>query len=176
MYELLIHTPPLVAIAVFFLLSLIGAIVLFHFLKSTGVFSTVKGQAGGALAGFLMIFAAMQGSYLALAPSGPEQWTIQGAVQGTDGNVPIGVEILVLPPEPRDLVDQPRDFKLENVEIRDGVWPQLQFSAADYYPDDVILSPEDLKIYPERKLAIIKEPILLEPSAPDTVETAELSQ
>lgn len=62
MNTLFVDTPPLIAVAVIFSLSLGGAYVLFQTLKATAVMKTVRGQAGGALAGFLMVFSALGGT------------------------------------------------------------------------------------------------------------------
>ncbi len=50
-------------IIIFFVLSLIGAFVLFKFLKSTAIIKNPKYQAGGALAGFVIIFGLLFGGY-----------------------------------------------------------------------------------------------------------------
>jgi hypothetical protein len=47
-------------------MSLIGAVVLFRFLKSTALIKNGKYQAGGAMAGFLLIYGALFGSYAKL--------------------------------------------------------------------------------------------------------------
>lgn len=200
MYEILTHTPPIVAITVFFVLSLTGAIVLFHFLKSTGVFSTVKGQAGGALAGFLMIFAAMDASYLALAPGAEEiadllatqeeleteittlrelaaieEWTLRGQVERPAGAAPGAVKVRVLPHSPQDLLLQRSDFRLEDVEIRNGTWPEIYLEGDGYSPKPTLLTEDDLEIHPELKLAILKEPLLLEPDPHTSFEIAGIN-
>ena len=51
------------AVSIFFLLSLIGAVVLFKFLRSAALIKNSKYQAGGAVAGFLLIYGALFGSY-----------------------------------------------------------------------------------------------------------------
>ncbi len=55
-------------VAVFFLLSLAGAYVLFKVLKSSAVIERPGYQAGGALAGFLLIFASLALTHQKLTP------------------------------------------------------------------------------------------------------------
>jgi len=138
MTGILFDTPPLVAVGAIFLLALVGAVVLFRFLKATAVFKTVQGQASGALAGFLMIFGALDGTYMHLAPGSAEMeelrstivelearlaevdtelWTFTGRVGTPEGSRPADVEVRVLPPAPLTLVDGGRDFRLEHVEV-----------------------------------------------------------
>jgi hypothetical protein len=50
-------------IGLFFLLSLVGAVVLFRFFKSSALIKTKTYQAGGALAGFVIIFGLLFGAY-----------------------------------------------------------------------------------------------------------------
>lgn len=184
MNGILFNTPPLVAVSAIFFLALVGAVVLFRFLKATAVFKTVQGQAGGALAGFLMIFAALDGTYLHLAPGAAEiqkllsaneelearlaevdteLWAFTGRVETSEGKPPGDVEVRVLPPAPQALLDGGREFRLEHVEVVSGVWPQLQLSAQGFYPETVLLESDDLELHPEHKLAVIKAPVTLEP-------------
>ncbi|MEJ2010076.1 MAG: hypothetical protein P8Z30_18295 [Acidobacteriota bacterium] len=64
-------------LSIFFLLSLGGAYVLFKLLKSSAVIKTHKYRAGGAVAGFLIIYGMLFGSYYKIARQGP---TISGTV------------------------------------------------------------------------------------------------
>ena len=175
MKDILVYTPPLVAVSAIFLLSLIGAVVMFRFLKATAVFKTVQGQASGALAGFLMILAALGGIYLKLTPgtADAELWTITGRVETEGSNQPRYVEVRVLPPPPQGLTNGGRDFRLEHVEVVSGVWPELQLSATGFFPETVLLKAGDLELYPERKLAVIKKPLAL---APESVQAAQLDR
>ncbi|MBZ5555219.1 MAG: hypothetical protein LAO21_21110 [Acidobacteriia bacterium] len=56
-------TNPLVIVCVLFFVSLLAAFVLFFFLKSTALVKTKQYQAGGALAGFLIVFFVSNNSY-----------------------------------------------------------------------------------------------------------------
>lgn len=53
----------LLLIASFFFLSLVGAVVLFKFFKSTAAVQSKQYQAGGAIAGFIIIFMLLTFSY-----------------------------------------------------------------------------------------------------------------
>jgi len=56
----------LLAVGIIFLLSLTGAIVLFKFLKSSALIKNEKYKAGGAIAGFIILFGVIFGSYYEL--------------------------------------------------------------------------------------------------------------
>ncbi|HSL84234.1 MAG TPA: hypothetical protein VLF66_15785 [Thermoanaerobaculia bacterium] len=186
MSTLFVDTPPLIAVTVIFSLSLGGAYVLFQTLKATAVMKTVRGQAGGALAGFLMVFSALGGTYLKLLPAaedldalraenarlearlqeleratGSEFWTLVGDVRRGDAPSATGVEVLVMPPNPRLLVEGHGNFRFESLKVVNGIWPELHVSADGYYPETLILAEEHLELHPERKLAVLKQPVVL---------------
>ena len=50
----------LIVIVVLFLLSLAAAVILFAFFKSTAVVQGTRYQAGGAIAGFIIVFVLLQ--------------------------------------------------------------------------------------------------------------------
>ena len=54
---------PLIVVSVIFLLSLIGAAVLFKFFESSALVKSRKYKAGGAVAGFIIIYALLYGSF-----------------------------------------------------------------------------------------------------------------
>lgn len=60
-------------VSVFFLLSLIGAYILFKWLESSAVIQTPRYRAGGALAGFVLIYGMLYGSYYKMANQVAEQ-------------------------------------------------------------------------------------------------------
>jgi hypothetical protein len=78
----------LMVVAVLFACSLVAALVLFKILQSTAVIQKKEYQVGGAAAGFLLIYAALYGSYYQLQSvqlAGceaqiPANITIQGAL------------------------------------------------------------------------------------------------
>ncbi len=55
--------PPFVIVAGLFTLSLVSAIVLFKFLKSTALIKNQSYQAGGAIAGFIIVYGMLHWSY-----------------------------------------------------------------------------------------------------------------
>ena len=54
----------LIVVSTLFSLSLLGAFVLFYFLKATAVVKNKRYQAGGALAGFIVLYSALSGSHI----------------------------------------------------------------------------------------------------------------
>src|SRR5436853_175370 len=54
---------PTMAVVILFVLSLAGAVVLFRFLKSSALIKGKTYQAGGALAGFVIIYYVLSGFY-----------------------------------------------------------------------------------------------------------------
>ncbi len=125
----------LIVVSVIFLLSLGGACVLFRWFQATAVIKGLKHQAGGALAGFLLIFGALDLSYykfISAAPDGDHGWTIVGEVR-LDGRPDHGtVEVSVVPPMPRDLSRPNGEFRLRDVEVGEDGWPELQISMPGY--------------------------------------------
>jgi len=59
----------LLVISVIFLLSLAGAVILFKFFKSSAFISSRKYQAGGAIAGFVIIYGLLYTSYARIEQS-----------------------------------------------------------------------------------------------------------
>ncbi len=58
---------PLVVVTLLFLLSLVAAVILFAFFKSTAIITTPKYQAGGAIAGFMLVYLLLYPSYRSIA-------------------------------------------------------------------------------------------------------------
>src|SRR5262245_10763313 len=54
---------PLQIVSILFALSLLAAVVLFAFFKSTAIIKTPKYQAGGAIAGFVIVYSILQFSF-----------------------------------------------------------------------------------------------------------------
>jgi hypothetical protein len=55
--------PILIIVSILFVLSLLGATVLFKFFKSSAIIKNKKYQAGGAIAGFILIFGVLYTTY-----------------------------------------------------------------------------------------------------------------
>lgn len=90
-------------ISAFFLLSLLGAYVLFKYLKSEAQVSSRWYQAGGALAGFVIIYGLLYGSYYQIVSHGPE---ITGKVAPALRSVKLVLSVAEQEP------DNQGDFKL----------------------------------------------------------------
>lgn len=118
-------------ISVIFLLSLLGAYVLFAILKSTAVIKKAGYQAGGALAGFLLIFIMLFGSYRELANQ-QKIFTVNGKVKVIDGNLHRGVMVKQL--SPSVLTDASGTFRLESVRRIGDMWPEIQLEGDGFYP------------------------------------------
>lgn len=58
---------PLVAVLILFSLSLLAAVLLFKFFKASAVFATKRYRAGGAIAGFCIVFTLLYTSFFTLA-------------------------------------------------------------------------------------------------------------
>lgn len=54
---------PLIVVAIFFILSLLGAVILFKFFKSSALIQGKTYQAGGAIAGFIILYVLLYHSY-----------------------------------------------------------------------------------------------------------------
>ncbi|MDH3973134.1 MAG: hypothetical protein OEV42_02535 [Deltaproteobacteria bacterium] len=63
----------LIVTSTFFVLSLVGAVVLFRFFKSAAIVKTKTYQAGGAIAGFIIIYALLYGSYANIEKDGQKK-------------------------------------------------------------------------------------------------------
>lgn len=148
---------PLIAVSLIFSLSLLGAVVLFKFLKSSAVIEKKEHRVGGALAGFLLIFGTLDATYLHVAASRAEDaglWTIRGAVryQGELSAEPLKVE--VLPPEPT-LVASDRRFLLRNVPLSKGELPCLYIGETG---QTLPITDETAEIDSNRRLIELREP------------------
>ncbi len=65
---------PFVIVGIVFILSLTGAFILFKFFKSTAIIKNKNYQAGGDIAGFILIFGALYGAYDTLEKRGREKF------------------------------------------------------------------------------------------------------
>lgn len=84
-----------------------------------------------------------------------------GKVRPTDGPSADEIEVVVLPLPRRESARPHGSFRLENLKIVNGVWPELEVSAIGYFPENLILNKDQLELHPERKLAVLKEPVEL---------------
>jgi len=159
----------LIVVSVMFFISLIGAYTLFHVLKSFAFVKTAGHKAGGALAGFLILFSLLSGSYYKVveAQDSAEHWTIVGQYQAQLAGQGKMIEVHIIPPAPRDMLPAAgREFRLENVQltqrqVSDGIWPELEFSADGLLPLTVLPSKDDVHIDWARKRLVIKKLVRL---------------
>ena len=157
---------PLLVIVVIFILSLVGAFVLFKLLKSTAIIKKAKYQAGGALAGFLLIYGTLYGSFYRLSCSEggrepePEHWTVIGTAKREKVKDHIGIEVRQLPPNPT-FTDASGSFHLENVKVLKDRWPELIFERENYFPRYITIDETNAEIDANRKEIKLKEAIEL---------------
>jgi hypothetical protein len=129
----------LIVVTVIFILSLAGAFILFKFLKSFALIKKVGYQAGGAIAGFLLIYGALYYSFDNLLETvevwKPKTWAIVGMVKRQNDTKHESIRIKHIPPRPSTLTDESGSFRLENVRvIRGEGWPEIYFESDGYYP------------------------------------------
>lgn len=121
---------------VYFILSLIGAFVLFKLLKSTAIVKKAGYQAGGALAGFLIIYITLVSSSERLSKNEkscePELWTVEGRIEKEGKATHDGIIIKQMPPELSTITDVGGSFRLENVRLKEGEWPELRLESKNY--------------------------------------------
>jgi hypothetical protein len=159
----------LVLVGVIFLLSLVGALVLFKVLQSTAIIQRKGYQAGGALAGFLLIFAALYGAYHQLnaqQQSANEVWTVVGEVNlENDDQNSQEVEVSLMPPPPTTLSENGGDFRFDRIPISVNGPLELKFQI-DGYLTESLLVDENLAFYDsDNRRITLKEPVTLVPSS-----------
>lgn len=143
---------PITIVTIMFLMSLIGAYVLFKLLKSTAVIKRTGYQAGGALAGFLLIYGILFYSYdkMTQPNSQPEPvttWTITGIVKRDSTKKHDGISIRHMPPAPNTYTDASGFFRLENVRnINKDGYPELYIENDGYFPLPFIITDSNAVI------------------------------
>jgi len=73
------------AVAIIFALSLLGAVVLFRFFKSSAIIKKKAYQAGGAVAGFAIVYSLLFGSYYQIERL--EKQKLEAAIQALEEKV-----------------------------------------------------------------------------------------
>lgn len=135
----------LFAVSVIFALSLIGAYVLFKLLKSTAIVKKAGYQAGGALAGFLIIFGTLFYAYNTSIKAKQETkldwWTVTGQVKKADSKIHQGIIVQQL--RPSTLTGPSGTFRLEPVRVsgNEGL-PEIQIEGAGFFPVTIQLNKE----------------------------------
>ncbi len=150
---------PLLTIGIIFSLSLVGAIVLFKCLKSSAMIQKASYQAGGAVAGFILIYSMLYYSYSEInAVSGPQRWTVEGQIQLENAEFDSqDLTILVKPPE--NHLYHSGAFVIEKVPIKYPFGtrkPSLIVTKTGYKPTEIILDNSQPNIICNQKTKNIK--------------------
>lgn len=158
----------LIVVSAIFALSLFGAYVLFRFLKSTAIIKRTGYQAGGALAGFLLIFGALYASYSQLEKNAmariaqPKLWTIVGEVNLENDTLNNAeVEVTLLPPSPKTLSASGGEFRFDDVGIENDDLVELQFELDGYHTESMLLTQESAEIDSVANRITLKQPVRL---------------
>ena len=159
----------LIPLSVIFALSLVGSIVLFRFLKSSAAITKSTYQAGGAIAGFILIYGLLYMSYNSFCKSAnpwkPEVWTIRGTVHKEQTALHDGVRVNYIPFSPSAETAKNGEFRMEGVQLSPGNGlPTLQFDceAQGFYPHTIDLQEDNVDINREKKQIVLKQTIELE--------------
>ncbi len=169
--------PEVFIVAVFFLLSLVGAYVLFKILESSAVVKRPGYQAGGALAGFLLIFGTLAVTHqnLALGET-DDQWTIEGTVvrRGVPEDRHFGISVSVIP---RQTASSNHDgsFTLDNIKpARAEQARKLQFSSEGYFPYDLTVDMDNAVFDSKKKVIKLQDPVELRPDSDPNEDVVNL--
>lgn len=163
----------LITLSVMFTLSLVGSIILFRFLKSSATIKKESYQAGGAIAGFILIYGLLYVSFNSMYKNEmvhrwePDKWSIKGKVLLQEANTHDGITVKHLPDSPSILSRTNGEFWLENVEIFPNQLPnglpglEIDSGRDNYHVIMVELSNEDVEINKEKKQITLKSPVTL---------------
>lgn len=161
---------PLFSIVVFFLLSLLGAIVLFRYLKSSATIKKAEYQAGGAIAGFLLVYGILYGSYLSIKQdtgyTEKLDWVIVGKVVKEGSRLNDGVEVTYYPPTPNIISNKSGEFRLTGIkmtkqEFEEMNFLELNFQTEGYFDMTEKINLEQLEIHENERKIYIKTPVEL---------------
>lgn len=165
----------LIPLSVIFTFSLVGSIVLFRFLKSSATIKKRTYQAGGAIAGFILIYGLLYTSFNSWYKSEieekwkSEQWTIKGIVQMQDKCKHEGIAVRHIPDAPSAESRSNGESRMEGVEIFPGKLPNglpaLEFDSGrddEFHGIILELNKDNVEINREKKLVILKEELTLE--------------
>lgn len=176
----------LVVVSVIFALSLLGAFVLFKFLKSAAMIKRPGYQAGGALAGFLLIFGTLYMSYNQLEANAAGRaaavalWTVLGEVrlEGDDKDS-AEVEVSFMPPHHKTLSQQGGSFRFDEIGLSSDGTVELQFAVVGYSTKTLLIDAGVAEINSDSKRITLKEPVLLTPlgrrTLPSSADLGNLS-
>lgn len=130
----------LIPLSVMFTLSLVGSVILFRFLKSSATIKKKSYQAGGAIAGFILIYGLLYASFNNMYKDkntqdlDPEGWTITGTVLMEGANINDGITVQEL--SPTALSFQNGSFYLNGVKKYPKKLLVLSFKGKDEYIED----------------------------------------
>lgn len=165
----------LIPLSVMFTLSLVGSIILFRFLKSSATIKKKSYQAGGAIAGFILIYGLLFASFDSMYKNEksnewkPEKWKIRGTVLLPDKNVHDGISVKIIPDLPDAQSYVTGEFVLEGVnvipnQLPNGL-PDLTFNSdhglEGYYQRPISLDSENTRIFREKKEIVLIPEITL---------------
>lgn len=113
---------------IYALISLMIAFILFKYLKSSAMVKKTGYQAGGAIAGFIIVFSILMGSYIKLKNSEVETkkdlisnskipYTISGRVLKMDNDNNDGVRVTLYPPASKAISDPTGRFSIEGIRL-----------------------------------------------------------
>lgn len=153
-------------VVIIFILSLAGAYVLFKLLKSTAVIKKTGYQAGGALAGFLLIYGMLFYSYDKMAQSNIEVenalWTITGTVKRENSPKHDGISIRHVPPAPNTYTDASGFFRLENVRSSTAdSYPEIYIENDGYFPLPISIADSNAIIDKEKKTIKLRGELMI---------------
>jgi hypothetical protein len=143
---------------IYALISLLIAFILFKYLKSSAMVKKTGYQAGGAIAGFIIVFSILMASYLKLKNSEVETkkdllnnskipYTISGRVLKTDSDNHDGVRVTLYPPASKAITDPTGRFAIEG----------MRFSQVDIDSMDIIRLAIDVEGYTSNTLDVPKK-------------------
>ena len=135
-----------------FIFSLIASVVLFKFLKSSAAINNKSYQAGGALAGFVIVFTT---SYFTInnwlktltvpltKPATEQVCTMIGNVRFSDELVSDGIKISIQPPSPMTTTNSNGDFRIDNIPVTSAFKkensPAIIIEYQGYLPKTIFL-------------------------------------
>ena len=163
----------LIPLSVIFTFSLVGSIVLFRFLKSSATIKKRSYQAGGAIAGFILIYGLLYTSFNSWYKSEieekwkSEQWTVKGTVCMQDACKHDGITVRHIPDAPSAISMSNGEFRMEDVEIFPGKLPNglpaLEFDSGrdEFHTFILDLNEDNAAIDKEKKQVILKNKITL---------------
>jgi hypothetical protein len=158
---------PLVILVAVFTLSLFATFILFRFLKSTATVIKAKWRAGGAIAGFIIIFSMAfysTDSWLQKYVFNNRRFNITGVALLDSSYYHDGITVREMPNPAHCLTNEKGMYTLTGVDFKDKDITQisLSFMREKYLSkDDTTFFAKDFTVDEKRLLITIKDAILL---------------